>query len=96
MSAGTYIDGDTMHLPDVHGFDATVPVRVVHVLRETARNNDTGEAQWGLTWLTRDALIGAADLIDTRDPCTTTPCDNAAVFDLADPRPRCDQHHKES
>lgn len=96
----TYIEGEHVHMPDVHGFQVSVPARVVHQLREKAKRNDSGEAQFGPLWLGRDVLIGAANLLDQRDAClhtdATGDCDEAAVFDLANKRDRCITHKTEN
>lgn len=94
-SRGTYVDGDWVFLDDAHGHHTSVPARAMHVLLQAAKNNDDGRAVWALRPFDRDTLQGAVDLLDTRDQCTNTPCEEAAVFDLADSRPRCDSHHQE-
>jgi hypothetical protein len=100
MTAATFVEGNTVHLPDVNGFHATIPARHLHVVAHTANQADTERAQYGLRWFGRDALNGARDLLDSRDQCTfTTPagdCDQAAVFDLANARDRCADHKQEN
>ena len=96
MSArGTFLDGDDVFLDDAHGHHTHIPARVAHALLTAAKNSDDGFATWALRRFDRDVLQGAVDLLDQRDQCTTDPCDEAAVFDLADARPRCDSHHQE-
>lgn len=89
MTAGTFLDGNTVHMPDVNGFHASIPARVVHLLRETARNADNGRAKFGLRWFDRDDLTGAADLLDARNPCDQ--CHDApGTQDMGDGNRYCD------
>lgn len=95
---GTFVEGEVVFLDDAHGHHTHIPNRVAHVLLQTAKNSDDGRAPWALRPFDRDTLQGAVNLLDQRDACTHpgyTPCDAAAVFDLADARPRCDNHHQE-
>jgi hypothetical protein len=93
---GTYLDGDRVFLDDAHGHHTHFPARVAHLLLTTAKNDDNGIARWALRPFDRDVLQGAVDLLDQRDQCTQPPCEDAAVFDLADARPRCDSHHQDA
>lgn len=98
--SGTYIEGHTVHLPDVNGFPSTIPTRVLHLVAHAANVTDSGRVTWGIRTFNRDVLNGARDLLDRRDHCTYedehTACDEPAVFDLANPRPRCHLHPKEA
>jgi hypothetical protein len=92
---GTYLDGDRVFLDDAHGHHTHFPARVAHHLLAAAKNDDAGRVTWALRPFDRDALQGAVNLLDARDQCATDLCEDAAVFDLADARPRCDSHHQE-
>ena len=102
--SGTFIEGHAVHLPDVNGFPATIPARVLHLVAHAANVVDSGRATFGLRTFDRDVLIGARDLLDNRaDRCTFadqyTACDELAgthadgspMTDLRD-HPVCEKH----
>jgi hypothetical protein len=96
----TYIEGASVHLDDVNGHPATIPTNVLHLVTRYAINNDDGVVAFGLHVFGRDALIGARDLLDSQPRCTYSDrwftCEQRAVFDLANPRDRCEAHPKET
>ena len=99
-SRGTWLDGAAVYLDDAHGWPTNIPARIAHVLLQTAKNNDNGRAVWALRPFDRDTLQGAVNLLDQADACTHTDatgdCEQAAVFDLANKRNRCETHPTEA
>ena len=95
-SKGTWLDDELVFLDDAHGRHTHFPARYAHTLLQHAKASDDGIARWALRPFDRDTLQGVVDLLDQRDACTTETCERAAVFDLADARPRCDSHHKDA
>ena len=93
---GTYIDGAVVHLDDAQGFPHHIRLDDLRRVARAANKADSGLTRHDLRWFERDVLNGAVQLLDQRDACTfTSPagdCDQAAVFNLANARPRCDSH----
>jgi len=97
---GTWLDDELVFLDDAHGRHTHFPARYAHTLLQHAKADDDGIARWALRPFHRDVLQGVVDLLDQRDACTHTDktgdCEQAAVFDLANKRPRCETHPTEA
>ena len=100
MSSGTWIEGNAVHIDDVHTWPSVIPVRDFADVHKRANEAPEGMAKYGIRWFDRDALNGAADLLAAREQCTYgdqwTRCDQYTPQDLTQPRPRCDAHKLEN
>ena len=75
-----------VHLPDVNGFHATIPNRLLPDLHRDANRRDDGRVKCGLRTFHRDVLASALALLPRCTNCHDAP----AINDMGDGHQFCD------
>ena len=94
-----YIEDGHAHIINATGH-GVIPGDEVARLHRLADNAPSEFARYQGRLYHRDNLRSALTLLEREDRCTYADqymaCDELAVFDLANPRPRCEAHPKET
>lgn len=64
-----FVENGWVYITDANG-PGDIPVRVIHVLSETANRCDDGRGWWNGRAYDRDVLNSARELLDNRETCT--------------------------
>lgn len=95
-----WLDGPDVYVSDIAGTPRPIATGAIKALARRANQRDDSQVKYGPDWFHRDALLTAAELVDTADQCTHedkwTRCDNPANNYLTQPRPRCATHRVEN